>query len=75
MHTDNNTAGGIMNSTVKQKNIKTMDMRFYWLQNRVDQGMFCVYWGPGNENLAVYYTTKSPHSSQNVRPIYLYEKD
>ena len=40
MRTDNNTASGIMNNTVKQKMWKTMDMRSYWLQDRVDQGMF-----------------------------------
>ena len=54
---------------------KTMDMRFYWLQDRIDQGMFRVYWGPGNENLADYYTKRfAPTYHKNVRPIYLYEK-
>ena len=56
MRTDNNTASGIMNNTVKKKMSKTMDMQFYWLQDRVDQGMFRVYWGPGKENLGDYYT-------------------
>ena len=31
-----------MNNIVKQKMSKTMDMHFYWLQDRVDQGMFRV---------------------------------
>ena len=35
-----------------------MDIRFYWLQDRVDQGMFRVYWGPGKENLGNYSTKK-----------------
>ena len=53
-----------------------MDMRFYWLQDRIDQGMFRVYWGPGNENLADYYTKRfAPTYHKNVRPIYLYIKD
>ena len=47
--TDNNTTSGIMNNTVKQKMSKTMDMRFYWLQGRVDQGIFRVYGCPGKE--------------------------
>ena len=34
LQTDNNTASGIMNNTVKQKKSKTMDMRFYWLQHQ-----------------------------------------
>ena len=53
-----------------------MDMRFYWLQDRVDQGMFHVYWGPGKENLGYYYTKKfAPANHRNVRQIYLYIKD
>ena len=76
MRTDNNTASGIMNNTVKQKMSKTMDMRFYWLQDRVDQGMFRVYWGPGKENLADYYTKRfAAIHHKKVRPIYLYDKD
>ena len=43
MSTDNNTASGIMNNTVKQKISKTMDTRFHWLQDRLVQGMFCVF--------------------------------
>ena len=43
---------------------------------RVDQGMFRVYWGPGKENLADYYTTRFAASHhKNDRPIYLYDKD
>ena len=65
-----------MNNTVKQKMSKTMDMRFYWLQDRVDQGMFRVYWGPRKENLGDYYTKKfAPAHHKNVRLIYLYIKD
>ena len=76
MRTNNNTASGIMNNTVKQKMSKTMDMRFYWLQDRVDQGMFRVYWGPGKENLADYYTKRfTATHHKKVRPIYLYDKD
>jgi hypothetical protein len=29
-----------------------MDMRFYWIKDRVKQGQFNVYWGPGYQNLA-----------------------
>jgi hypothetical protein len=32
---DNQCATGIMNDTVKQKRSKAMDMRFYWLRDRV----------------------------------------
>ena len=76
MHIDNNTASSIMNNTVKQKISRTINMQFYWLQNRVNQGMSCVYWGQGNENLADYYTKRfAPTHHKNVRLIYLYVKD
>ena len=28
-----------------------MDMRFYWLQDQVEQGQFRVYWAPGKYSL------------------------
>jgi hypothetical protein len=51
MRTDNSTADGIMNKTVKQKQSKSMDMRFYWLQDRVEQGQFKKNSAPGKINL------------------------
>ena len=33
MRTDNSTADGMGNKTVKQKQSKSIDMRFYWLQH------------------------------------------
>jgi hypothetical protein len=33
--TDNITAAGIPNDTIKQKRSKAMDMRFYWIRDRV----------------------------------------
>ena len=31
--TDNTTANGIINGTVKQQRSKAIDMRFYWLKD------------------------------------------
>jgi hypothetical protein len=73
MRTDNSTADGIMNKTVKQKQSKSMDMRFYWLQDRVEQGQFRVFWAPGKINLADYQSKVQPTSVHKaVQPIYLY---
>jgi hypothetical protein len=47
METDNTTATGYINGTIKQKRTKAMDMRFYWIKDRVKQGQFNMYWGPG----------------------------
>jgi hypothetical protein len=46
METDNTTVTGYSNGTIKQKRTKAMDMRFYWITDRVKQGQFNVYWGP-----------------------------
>jgi hypothetical protein len=42
METDNTTATGYSNGTIKQKRTKAMDMRFYWIKDRVKQGQFNV---------------------------------
>jgi hypothetical protein len=56
LDTDNTTAKGYINGTIKQKCTKSMDMRFYWIKDRVKQGQFKIYWGPGFQNLADYFT-------------------
>jgi hypothetical protein len=56
METDNTTSTGYSNGTIKQKRAKAMDMRFYWIKDRVKQGQSNVYWGPGYQNLADYFT-------------------
>ena len=40
---DNTTAEGFANGTMKQKRSKAMDMRWYWLQDRVRQGQVLLY--------------------------------
>jgi hypothetical protein len=56
MESNNTTATGYSNGAIKQKRTKAMDMRFYWIKDRVKQGQFNVYWGPGFQNLADYFT-------------------
>jgi hypothetical protein len=53
---DKTTATGYINGKIKQKRTKAMDMHFYWVKDRVKQGQFDVYWGPGYQNLADYFT-------------------
>ena len=64
--TDNSTAQGIINNTIKQKRSKAMDMRFYWLRDRTKQGHFHIYWEPGQHNLADL-PTKHHHGSHHKR--------
>jgi hypothetical protein len=70
METDNNTATGYSNGTIQQKRTKAMDMRFYWIKDRVKQGQFNVYWGPGFQNLADYFTKHhSPAHHKRIRDV------
>ena len=76
LKTDNSTAQGFINGTIKQKRSKSFDMRFYWLIDQCKQGTFEVYWDAGKNNLADYMTKHHPASHhQQVRPIYLYNKE
>jgi hypothetical protein len=73
METDNTTATGYSNGTNKQKRTKAMDMRFYWIKDRVKQGQFNVYWGPGFQNLADYFTKHhSPAHHKRIRDVYIH---
>jgi hypothetical protein len=73
METDNATATGYSNGTIKQKRTKAMDMRFYWIKDRVKQGQFNVSWGPGFQNLAGYFTKHhSPAHHKRIRNVYIH---
>ena len=72
--TDNSTASGIANDTVKQKRSKAIDMRFYWIRDRVRQGQFQIFWRKGKFNRADYFTKHHPASHhQAIRSVYLYD--
>jgi hypothetical protein len=53
---DNSTTNRFANKQIKQQRSKSMDMRFYWIQDRIAQKQFNVYWCPGPTNLADYFT-------------------
>ena len=56
IQTDNDTATGLANETIKQKHSKTVDMRFHWVRDRIGQKQFQVYWRPGSTNKADYFS-------------------
>jgi hypothetical protein len=71
--TDNSTAAGIANNSIKQKRSRAMDMHFYWVRDRVLQGQCLVYWKPGTDNMGDYFTKHhSPAHHQQIRPQYLH---
>ena len=60
VQTDNSTACGIANANIKQQRSRAIDMRFYWVRDRSDQGEFGIIWGPGSGNRANYYSKHHP---------------
>jgi hypothetical protein len=74
LQTDNSTASGISNDTVKQKRSKAIDMRFYWIRDRVRQKQFHICWKKGILNKADYFTKHHPPSHhQAIRSSYLHD--
>jgi hypothetical protein len=70
--TDNTTANGIMNDTIRRQRSRAIDMRYHWVRDRVVQKHYDVRWEPGSTNLADYFTKHhSPTHHQNIRPTYL----
>ena len=58
--TDNQTAAGIVSRTVKLKRSKAMDMRYHWIRERSDHGIYRVLWEKGSTNVADYFTKPLP---------------
>jgi hypothetical protein len=74
IQTDNSCAEGIINDTVKQRRSKAIDMRFYWVRDRVCQAQFRVHWKKGEDNRADYFTTHhSPKHHRLMHSTYLHE--
>ncbi len=74
VHCNNATAVGIVNNTVKCKQLRLMEMRYFYVCNKVAQDAYDIKWYPGQENLADYQSkhhTGTHH--QNVCPWYLHE--
>ena len=60
IYNDNSTATGILNSAMRQKLSKALDMRFYWVEDRIKQKHFQLIWRKGAINMADYFTNHHP---------------
>ena len=70
---DNSTAVGLANDTVTQRRSRAIDMRFYWIRDRVQQNQFHVYWAPAHLNLADYFTKHhTPSHHRRMRKYFVY---
>ncbi len=63
---DNEVAIGLANRTVCPKMSKSLNMRFHWLRDRIDQGQFRVVFVPGKNNLADFFTKALPVARHKV---------
>ena len=58
--TDNSTAGGFSNKKIKPKSSKAFDMNFHWMNDRIEQKQFWVYFDKGINNWADCFTKHHP---------------
>ncbi len=63
---DNEVAIGLANRTVCPKMSKSLDRRFHWLRDRIDQGQLRVLFVPGKTNLAHIFTKVLPVARHKV---------
>jgi hypothetical protein len=59
---DNTVAIGLAEARINAKRSKTMDMRFFWLVDRIRQGQFTSAHIRGEWNLADFFTKALPKS-------------
>jgi hypothetical protein len=72
IQTDNSTAYGVVTNKIQPKATKAMDMRFHWLRDREQQKQFRIYWRPGPDNHADFWTKHfATKHHENIRPEYI----
>ena len=64
---DNSTASRIANNSIQQRRLRSMDMRFYWVRDRVQQGRFIIYLKPDTQNRGDFYTKHHPPTHCRLR--------
>ena len=57
---NNSTVVGIATKEFHQKKSKAMDIRFCWINDRIKQVQFHVFWRPGPEKLGDYHSKHHP---------------
>ena len=75
IQTDNTTSVGLANYSIKQKCSKALDMRWYWLKDQVPLKTCNVYFKPGSQNKADYFTKNhSPAHHRQSRFTFLHQE-
>ena len=71
---DNTTAVGTVNNTIKQQQLRAMEMRYFWLLDAKAQKLFKIVQHPGQENLGDYPSkAHTGQIHQHVRPYYIWQ--
>ena len=58
--TENRTTHGILTSSMRTKLLKSFDMRYWWIKDRIQQNMFDLILASGKKNVADYFTKHHP---------------
>ena len=70
--TDNSTADGILNATMRQRRSKHYDMKIWWFHEKIKSGLFRLFREKGSLNLADMFTKHhTPSHHKLMRPKYL----
>jgi hypothetical protein len=54
VHCNNATAVGVANNTVKRKRLRSIEMQYFWVCDKIAQNVYDVRWHRGQENLVDY---------------------
>ena len=73
---DNTVAEGLANDTVNAKRSKSMDVRFFWLRDRVKKLQFTIKHLPGCWNISDFFTKALPKEKfEQFTPYIIVEVD
>ena len=72
MQTDKFTVNNILNNTVIRKQLKAMNMCFYWIQYQIKQDHFLVFWKIVMANREIFTKHHLQHHHREMWPIYIH---
>ncbi len=76
IHFKYDTAIGIANNTIKPQWLQAMEVRYFWVADKVAQDRYSLCWHPEQEKLADYQSKDHPRAHHSaVRPYSLYEEN
>jgi hypothetical protein len=74
IHCDSATTVVIANNTVKRQQSCSMEMRYFWVCDKVAKDAYDVKWHPGHENLVDYQSKHHPVAHHTaVHPVYIHK--